>query len=224
MTRHGPALLTLSIIASAGWAYNVNYDTRAVLDRLSALRSEIAQEREALQVLRVEWAYLNAPDRLAGLVAAQNDVLGLVPLVPDALGIVAAVPYPPRETPPDAAPLPPPAPEALIAAAPAAPVPAAPALATTIPDAAPAGPDPATIAVAMRMTDEPAAETVPEALEASIAAALVAVGVPVADQPRRGVPRSGVITIPAEAATGIFAAAAPGVPMPAARPAAWSPR
>ncbi len=75
MTRHGPALLALSIIASAGWAYNVNYDTRAVLDRLSTVRADIAAEREALQVLRVEWAYLNAPDRLERLVAAHNDVL-----------------------------------------------------------------------------------------------------------------------------------------------------
>jgi hypothetical protein len=116
MTRHAPALLALSIVAVAGWTCNVNYDTRAALDRLSALRTQIAEEREAMQVLRVEWAYLNAPDRLAGLVAAHNDALGLMPLLPESLGIAAAVPYPPREA-PDTAPV---MPEALIAAGPPA--------------------------------------------------------------------------------------------------------
>jgi hypothetical protein len=95
MTRHGPALLALSVLAIAGWTYNVNYDTRAALERISELRASIAGEREALQVLRVEWAYLNAPDRLARLVAEHNDRLALGPLTPDALGTVATVPYPP---------------------------------------------------------------------------------------------------------------------------------
>ena len=88
MKRHGFALLGLSIIAIAVWTYNVNYDTRTTLDRVDVLRIKIAREREALQVLRVEWAYLNAPGRLERLVAAHNDKLQLVPLVPELLGSV----------------------------------------------------------------------------------------------------------------------------------------
>ncbi len=96
MTRHGIALLVLSIIAIAGWAYHVNYNTKEALARVSSLRSEIAAEREALRVLSVEWAYLNAPDRLSRLVAQHNHHLRLVPLKPGAFGIMAAVPFPPR--------------------------------------------------------------------------------------------------------------------------------
>ncbi|MEO1494224.1 MAG: cell division protein FtsL [Pseudomonadota bacterium] len=96
MTRHGIALLMLSIIAIAGWAYNVNYNTKAAIERVSTLRSEIAAEREALRVLKVEWAYLNAPDRLSRLVGEHNDHLHLVPMVPGAFGISAAVPFPPK--------------------------------------------------------------------------------------------------------------------------------
>src|SRR5690606_13090979 len=77
MTRHGPALLAPSPLASAGATYTVNYDTRAALDRISELRARIAEERETLQVLRVEWAWLNAPDRLARLVVEHNDRLEL---------------------------------------------------------------------------------------------------------------------------------------------------
>lgn len=96
MTRHGPMLLALLVLAIASWTYNVNYDTRAALERVSKMRAEIADERENLQVLRVEWAYLNAPDRLARLVGAHNEELALVTLTPDALGQVASVPYPRR--------------------------------------------------------------------------------------------------------------------------------
>ncbi len=100
MNRHGVALLALSILAIAGWAYSVNYKTMTALDRLSGLRSEIAKEREALQVLRVEWAYLNAPERLERLLNAHNDTLSLAPMQPYHLKHVAVVPFPdgdPRE-------------------------------------------------------------------------------------------------------------------------------
>jgi hypothetical protein len=60
------------------------------------LRSQIAAEREAVEVLRVEWAYLNAPDRLARLVAQYNDLLGLEPMGPQHFDEVAAIPFPPR--------------------------------------------------------------------------------------------------------------------------------
>lgn len=228
MTRHGAALLALSIIASAGWAYSVNYDTRAVLDRLSALRAEIAEEREALQVLRVEWAFLNAPDRIAELVAQHNDVLGLVPLVPERLGIVAAIPYPSWAAPKPA----PRAPEALIAAYPAAPAPLDPppalaggagadGAARSSLAAAEIGPETMTVAMRSepRRVSQPA-EAVPAALEAAIADALSQVGVPPRDEPR-GVPRSGVIAIPASSPAGILAASARGVPVPTTRPVAW---
>ena len=110
MTRLGFALAMAAVVAAAAWAYNVNYKTKMALGRVDDLRAEIAAEREAAEVLRVEWAYLNAPDRLARLVALNNDRLDLVPMNPGHFDEVAAVPFPPNpalqpsaET-PDAAP------------------------------------------------------------------------------------------------------------------------
>ena len=97
MIRHGIALLALSIIAIAGWAYNVNYNTMTALDRVSELRRQIAAERETLQVLHVEWAWLNAPERLARLTRQFESQLGLVSLKPDALKHAALVPFPGRD-------------------------------------------------------------------------------------------------------------------------------
>ncbi|MEL6475935.1 MAG: cell division protein FtsL [Pseudomonadota bacterium] len=95
MKRLVLCLSILSVIAVAIWAYGVNYRTRQAFDRLDALRAELSAEREMAQVLRVEWAWLNAPDRLERLVAQHNDRLRLTRLAPDRFGFVATVPYPP---------------------------------------------------------------------------------------------------------------------------------
>ena len=84
----------LAIVAAATWAYNVNYRTTTTLGRIDALRGEIAAEREHIQVLEVEWAWLNNPDRLARLVALNADRLGLAPMTPAHFGDPALLPEP----------------------------------------------------------------------------------------------------------------------------------
>ena len=93
MNRHGVILLLLAIMAIAGWAYSINYNTLTTLDRVSDLRGQIAKERETLQVLRVEWAYLNAPERLETLVRRHNRLLGLTPMTPEVLSHAASIPF-----------------------------------------------------------------------------------------------------------------------------------
>ena len=106
MSRLGFALAMLAVVAAAAWAYNVNYETKIALGRVDRLRAEIAAEREAVEVLRVEWAYLNAPQRLARLVALNNDRLDLVPMGPVHFDEVAAVPFPPNPSPQPSEPAP----------------------------------------------------------------------------------------------------------------------
>lgn len=93
MIRHAMILVS-AVVAIAIWAYGVNYKTMQAIERVADLRAQIADERETLQVLRVEWAYLNAPERLLGLVAQHNDRLRLVPLTPEVLQEVSVVPFP----------------------------------------------------------------------------------------------------------------------------------
>ncbi|HUS52412.1 MAG TPA: cell division protein FtsL [Thermohalobaculum sp.] len=96
MNRLGFALAILAAVATAAWAYNINYRTKTALSRVNDLRSQIATEREDVEVLRVEWAYLNAPERLARLVARHNDQLGLEPMTPQGFDDVAEIPFRPR--------------------------------------------------------------------------------------------------------------------------------
>ncbi len=104
MTRLGFALSMIAVVATATWAYHVNYRTKTTLGRVDRLRGQIAAEREAVEVLRVEWAYLNAPERLARLVARHNDLLGLEPMGPQHFDEVAAIPFRPRAPAPAADP------------------------------------------------------------------------------------------------------------------------
>jgi len=101
MNRLGFAVSMIVVVATAAWAYNINYRTKTALGRVDTLRKQINVEREAVEVLRVEWAYLNAPDRLARLVALQNDRLVLVPLGPQHFGAVADIPFPQRNPDPE---------------------------------------------------------------------------------------------------------------------------
>jgi hypothetical protein len=83
------------VVVCATWAYRVNYTTQEALDRVADLNEEIAAEREALAVLKAEWAYLNRPDRLRQLVDLNAEALGLADLTPEQFGDAAMVAYPP---------------------------------------------------------------------------------------------------------------------------------
>ena len=82
------------VVGVAFWAYQVNYRTKAALERVDDLQREIAAEREAIGVLRVEWAWLNRPERLEALVELHLATLGLIPLHPEHFGELRMVAYP----------------------------------------------------------------------------------------------------------------------------------
>jgi len=86
MNRTAFALSMVAIVATAAWAYSVNYRTGEALDRVAALEAEIAREKQRIAVLAVEWAHLNRPERLRALVEAHNAELALMPLATDHFG------------------------------------------------------------------------------------------------------------------------------------------
>jgi hypothetical protein len=65
------------LIASAGYAYSIKYETLYQAEQVAKLKTKLQKERDAVAVLKAEWYLLNRPDRLQ--VAAERH-LDLQPL------------------------------------------------------------------------------------------------------------------------------------------------
>lgn len=84
----------LLIAGFAAWSYNVNLETRSISAKARGLEASISAEKEKIDVLQAEWAYLNRPERLIRLAEANFGQLGLLPLSPDNLADARDVAYP----------------------------------------------------------------------------------------------------------------------------------
>jgi hypothetical protein len=65
------------LIASAGYAYSIKYETLYQAEQVAKLKAKLQKERDAIAVLKAEWHLLNRPDRLQ---AAAERHLDLQPL------------------------------------------------------------------------------------------------------------------------------------------------
>lgn len=77
MLRFLTVLLVGSLVVMAFMIYDVKYDSHDLKRRVAALDRAIAEEHDAIAVLRAEWSHLNRPARLERLARKH---LGLVPL------------------------------------------------------------------------------------------------------------------------------------------------
>ena len=56
-----------ALIFAAAYVYRIKMESTARVERVLKLRAEIREQRDAIAVLRSEWAKLDAPLRLQGL-------------------------------------------------------------------------------------------------------------------------------------------------------------
>lgn len=67
MTRLSTLVWMLSIVVAAFFLYQVKYDVQRVRTEIAKVTRELEQERESLDVVAAEWAYLSRPQRLQQL-------------------------------------------------------------------------------------------------------------------------------------------------------------
>lgn len=72
-------LVIAALIVAASLVYKIKFDSTLQAERVAKLRAEIRQERNAIAVLRAEWARLDTPARIQGLAARH---LALKPVQP----------------------------------------------------------------------------------------------------------------------------------------------
>lgn len=81
-----------ALIASAGYAYSIKYETLYYAEQVAKLKTKVQRERDAIAVLRAEWQYLDRPDRLQ---AAADQHLDLQPLKVQQLARLSDLPIRP---------------------------------------------------------------------------------------------------------------------------------
>ncbi len=74
MWRFLHVLAIAALIASAAYVYGVKYRTIYAAEQAVKTRHLIAKERDAINILRAEYAFLVRPDRLQTLADKQLDM------------------------------------------------------------------------------------------------------------------------------------------------------
>jgi hypothetical protein len=94
MIRFIHIMAICGLIASAGYAYSIKYDSLYHAEQVAKLKGKVQKERDAIAVLKAEWHLLNRPDRLQ---AAAERHLDLQPLNVQQLARLSDLPNrPPR--------------------------------------------------------------------------------------------------------------------------------
>ena len=88
------AVLVMSVMGLALWAYTENYATRVTLDKVTQLNKDIVIAQSRVRVLNAEWAYLNRPERLMELANANFDDLRLLEITSDHFARIEQIPFP----------------------------------------------------------------------------------------------------------------------------------
>ena len=77
MLRALNTMLVVAVLGAAFLIYSLEHRMRGAERRFAAVQVQIAEEREAMKLLSVEWSYLTRPARLERLA---RDELGLRPV------------------------------------------------------------------------------------------------------------------------------------------------
>lgn len=111
MIRTHALIWTVLVAAAAGVLFYTSHQAQELEAELEAGHRAVIAEREAIRVLRAEWAYLNEPGRLRELARRHTPlgpampaqiVTGIddIPAVLPGIGAVPGVPLPPHKPPP----------------------------------------------------------------------------------------------------------------------------
>jgi len=92
-------LVIAALILAASFVYKIKFDSTLQAERVVKVRSELRRERNAIAVLRAEWARLDTPGRIQGLADRH---LALQPVKPAQFDKLERLPDRPAATEPPA--------------------------------------------------------------------------------------------------------------------------
>lgn len=68
------AIAICALVSSAVYAYTIKYETTLATEQLQKLKTKTQRERDAIQVLKAEWQFLDRPDRIQTLADRHLDL------------------------------------------------------------------------------------------------------------------------------------------------------
>ena len=71
-------LVVAALVLAAAYVYQIKFETTLQAERLAKLRGEIRRERDAIAVLRAEWAKLDTPARIQSLARRHSPLQPIV--------------------------------------------------------------------------------------------------------------------------------------------------
>ncbi len=95
MMRIVNIVLIAGLIAIATWTYSIKHEAQDLLADIRDFENRIETERESIDFLRADWAYLSDPQRLQALVERYKEDLDLAVTRPDQIATFADLPGPP---------------------------------------------------------------------------------------------------------------------------------
>lgn len=96
MLRIVNLLLLAAMIGGALLTYNLKHHAEVAADRVARLNANIADEREAIALLKTEWSLLTQPGRLQALVTKYEDHFKLQPFSASQVATLDEIPRRPE--------------------------------------------------------------------------------------------------------------------------------
>lgn len=96
MMRFINTMLVALMLGAATWTYHVKHESQRQLDEIHSLNSRIALEKDTIDLLEADWAYLSDPARLETLSEKYSEQLGLRPTDPTQIVHASELPAPPE--------------------------------------------------------------------------------------------------------------------------------
>ena len=87
-----------ALIVAASYVYKIKFDSTLQAERVAKMRGELRKERNAIAVLRAEWAKLDTPGRIQGLADRHLALRRIEPVQFDSLDRLPERPAPPAPT------------------------------------------------------------------------------------------------------------------------------
>jgi hypothetical protein len=87
--------LVVLMLGAATWTYNVKHDAEHNLKQIAELQRRIKLEKDTINLLHADWAYLSQPSRLQQLSDLYADQLHLRPTEPEQIVHPNELPAPP---------------------------------------------------------------------------------------------------------------------------------